>query len=286
MSKKKILLTGSSGFIGKNIILFLSKYFDIVEVSRNSKYDINNLNSLLKINNIEIVIHAAAETFIPQSFDDPYRFYKFNINASLNVAEFCRLKKVSKLIYLNTFPYGIPKYNPIDEQHIISPHSPYTHSKMIAEQLILKYLENEVKITSLRIFNPYGSFQKESFLIPTLVKQALSGKIIKVRDIRPKRDYLYIEDLTSLLKSIINFSDSEGIFNVGSGNSYSISEIISIIEKILNKKFHIKTITKPRDNEVLDCYANIKKVKSKFNWSPTIKIYDGVQKYISWVKNH
>ena len=137
-------------------------------------------------------------------------------------------------IYLNTFPYGIPKYNPIDENHTISPHSPYTKSKMIAEKLILQYLEKEVSISSLRIFNPYGYFQKEDFLIPTIVKQALLGDIIKVRDIRPKRDYLYIEDLISLLKNIINFSNSEGIYNVGSGKSYSISEIISIIDEILN----------------------------------------------------
>lgn len=286
MSKKRILLTGSSGFIGKNILFFLGKSFDIVEVSRSSNYDIDNLNSLLKVDNIDIVIHAAAETFIPQSFEDPYRFYKFNVNGSLNVAEFCRIKKVGKLIYLNTFPYGTPKYNPIDENHTISPHSPYTKSKMIAEKLLFQYLEKEVNITSLRIFNPYGYFQKEDFLIPTIVKQALLGDTIKVRDIRPKRDYIYIEDLISLLKNILNVSDSEGIYNVGYGKSYSIYEIISVIEVILNKKLHINTIEKHRDNEVLDCYANIKKVTSKFNWSPTINLLDGVKKYVSWVKNN
>ena len=63
MSKKRILLTGSSGFIGKNILFFLGKSFDIVEVSRSSYYDIDNLNSLLKVDNIDIVIHAAAESF-------------------------------------------------------------------------------------------------------------------------------------------------------------------------------------------------------------------------------
>ena len=286
MNKKKILLTGSSGFIGKNVLFFLGKSFDIVEVSRSSNYDIDNLNSLLKIDNIDIVIHAAAETFIPQSFEDPYRFYKFNVNASLNVAEFCRIKKVDKLIYLNTYPYGVPKCNPIDENHIISPHSPYTKSKMIAEKLLFQYLEKDVNITSLRIFNPYGYFQKEDFLIPTIVKQALSGDIIKVRDIRPKRDYLYIEDLISLLKNILNVSNSEGIYNVGTGKSYSISEIISVIEVILNKKLYTKVIEKHRDNEVLDCYADITKATSKFNWSPTINLLDGVKKYLSWVKNN
>ena len=286
MSKKRILLTGSSGFIGKNILFFLGKFFDIVEVSRSSNYDINNLNSLFKIDNIDTVIHAAAETFIPQSFADPYRFYKFNLNGSLNIAEFCRIKKVSKLIYLNTFPYGAPKYNPIDENHSISPHSPYTKSKMIAERVFFQYLEKEVNITSLRIFNPYGYFQKEDFLIPTIVKQALKSNTIKVRDIRPKRDYIYREDLTLLLKNILNVSDSKGIYNVGTGNSHSISEIISIVEAILNKKFHIKTIAKPRENEVLDCYADIKKAKNKFNWSPTIDLLDGLKKYVSWVKNN
>jgi UDP-glucose 4-epimerase len=204
----------------------------------------------------------------------------------LNIAEFCRIKKIDKLIYLNTYPYGIPKYNPVDEKHIIAPHSPYSKSKQVAEQLLFQYLENEVNITSLRIFNPYGYFHKEDYLIPSLVKQALYSNLITVRDIRPKRDYIYIEDLTSLLKNIINVSDSEGIYNVGYGKSFSIPEIVSVLEGILNKKFYTNSIETPRDNEVLDCYADIKKVTSKFKWTPTTNLTDGIKKYIKWIKKN
>ena len=286
MNKKKILLTGSSGFIGKNIMSFLGNNYDIIEVNRSSNYNINDLNSLLNIKKVDIVIHAAAETFIPESFKNPYRFYQFNINASLNIAEYCRIKKVKKLIYLNTYPYGKPKYNPIDEKHETSPHSPYTESKLISEKILFSYLDQKISTTSLRIFNPYGYFQKDDFLIPTILKQALKNDTIKIRDVRPKRDYLHIEDLITLLIKIIHSNNAQGIYNVGYGKSYSINEIVEVIEKILHKKLKIHSTEIPRSNEVLDCFADIKKVKNKFKWSPNIDLKNGINKYIDWIKNN
>ena len=75
--KKRILLTGSNGFIGKNITYFLGNYFDFIYINRDSKFNINKIDTLLEINKIDCVIHCAAETFIPSSFDDPFKFYKF-----------------------------------------------------------------------------------------------------------------------------------------------------------------------------------------------------------------
>ena len=222
---KKVLITGGTGSLGIALTKkILQTEVDTIRIySRNESKqiemqsqvndsrlrfligDVRDKERLSKaLEDIDIVIHAAAETFIPESFKNPYRFYQFNINASLNIAEYCRIKKVKKLIYFNTYPYGKPKYNPVDEKYETSPHSPYTESKLISEKLLFSYLDKDISATSLRIFNPHGYSQKDDFLIPTIVRQALTNDLIKVRDARPKRDYLYIEDLIVLLIKIIH----------------------------------------------------------------------------------
>ena len=153
-----VFITGGAGFVGSHCVISLVKngYKPIIldnfsnssqniikklEIITNKKItfykvDLRNkkkLNSIFKKHKCHCVIHCAAETFIPSSFDDPFKFYKFNLNSTLNILEYCRIKKVSKFIYLNTYPYGVPKYNPIDEVHSLDPHSPYTKSKLISD---------------------------------------------------------------------------------------------------------------------------------------------------------
>ena len=281
---KKILITGANGFIGKNFIEHYNEAYEIIQVTRDSKFDILDLDTLLDIDEVETVLHFAAKTFVPDSFDNPYHFYRFNIGSSLNIAEFCRLKKVKKVIYLNSYTYGSPKYLPIDENHPESFHSPYNKSKYIAEQLLFQYLEDISDVVSLRLFNIYGKYQNDNFLIPTILKQ-ISSKAITVKDLKPKRDYLYIKDLSELLNIIINKNHTHGIFNVGSGRSCSVEEILNTIKDVLNSDLNIISENITRKNEVMDCVADIKKIENKFSWSPKYSLKDGIIDYLNEVKN-
>jgi nucleoside-diphosphate-sugar epimerase len=276
----KILLTGSNGFIGRNIVELLGVKHEIIEVSRGTKSDISNLNSLLDINDVDIVIHAAAKTFIPDSFIDPYNFYKFNINSSLNVAEYCRVKKIHKLIYLNTYPYGNPDYCPVDEGHRISLHSPYNKSKYLSEKILFNYLEDVTNVVSLRLFNLYGKYQKHDFIVPHIIKQALESSNVVVKDLEPKRDYLYIKDMVSLIDIIINSNSANGIYNVGSGKSFSVGQVIDIIEDILNKPLNARASNVRRESEVMDCYADISRLKKDFDWTKQYSLKNGLTDYI------
>lgn len=282
--KKKLLITGSNGFIGKNFIEYYSKEYEIIEVTKYSTYNILDLNSLLTINDIDVVLHFAAKTFVPHSFDNPYEFYEFNIKSTLNIAELCRIKKIKKIIYLNSYTYGNPLYLPIDEKHPISFHSPYNKSKFLAEEVLFNYLENYTDVISLRLFNIYGKYQNNNFLIPSILNQ-ISTNEITVKDLNPKRDYLYIKDLISLINIIINTKDAKGVYNIGSGLSYSVIEIIDIIKTIHKYDFVVKSQNIVRQNEVMDCYANINKLKKEFKWSPSYSLYTGLEDYLQEVKN-
>lgn len=280
---KKILITGANGFIGKNFIEHYKDRYEIIQVTRDTKFDILNVDTLLDIDEVDTVLHFAAKTFVPDSFVYPYDFYNFNVNSTLNIAEFCRLKKVKKIIYLNSYTYGNPEYLPIDENHTLSFHSPYNKSKYIAEQLLFQYLENITDVISLRLFNIYGKYQNDNFLLPTIINQIETGHI-KIKDLKPKRDYLYVKDLTELLNTIIK-NNVGGIFNVGSGRSSSVEDIINTIKDVLNSDLNITSENITRKNEVMDCVADIKKLEKEFLWFPKYSLHDGIMDYLNEVEN-
>ncbi|MCT7468652.1 NAD-dependent epimerase/dehydratase family protein [Aliarcobacter cryaerophilus] len=280
--KKNILITGSNGFIGSTLKNILK--YNIIEVSRDNGYDILNLSSLLEIDlDIDTVIHLAAKTFVPDSFENPYDFYKFNIDSTINIAEFCKIKKVKKLIYFNTYMYGSPNYLPIDENHQLKFQSPYHRSKYISEEILLNYFKQiETKVVSLRLFNVYGRNQSNNFLIPTIINK-LSKDILELNDLSPKRDYIYIKDICSLVNKIIRLPEYQLItdfYNVGYGKSYSVKEIVEYIIKIKRKKIKVIDKNIQRENEVMDCFANINKVKSTFNWNPRYSLQKGLEDMI------
>ena len=200
--------------------------------------------------------------------------------STLNIAEFCVKKKVNKIIFLNAYPYGPPIKLPINEDHALQPHSPYNSSKLISEELLFKYLIGKTDVVSLRVFNIYGKLQANNFLIPTIINQAKKNGEISLNDLRPKRDFLYIKDLVSLIDKIIIKKSATGIYNVGYGRSFSIKQITDAISKILDKSIKLKSKNIIRKNEILDLFADIKKVSSAFNWQPKFSIYEGISDYL------
>lgn len=277
---KNILITGSNGFIAKNIIEVLGRKYNFLPISRNSKFRILNLKSLLKINEIDTVIHCAAKTFVPESFSNQYGFFRFNVISTLNIAELCIKKNVNKIIYLNAYPYGNPIKLPVDENHPLQPHSPYNSSKLISEDLLFKYLTDKTNVVSLRVFNVYGHYQSNNFLMPTIINQAKQNSKIILNDLRPKRDFLYIKDLVDLLDKIIIKKPVTGIYNVGYGSSISIKQISEAISILLNKNIELKGRNIIRKNEVLDLFADISKVIKAFDWIPKYSIQEGLNDYL------
>lgn len=277
----RMLLTGANGFIGRNVQRLLCDKYHIIPLTRTSRYDISCLESLMEINDVDVVVHAAAKTFVPESFDKPYEFYKFNIESTLNIAEYCRRKSVKKLIYLNSYMYGDPKYLPIDELHPVSFHSPYNKSKYIAENILLHYLDAVTEVTSLRMFNVYGKCQSNSFLIPSIINQARNAKEIIVNDLVPKRDFIYVEDVVSLINKVVDEENSAGVFNVASGKSHSVEELINLITEILAVNIKVGSTNKRRKGEVMDCFSKIDSVKKRFNWEPKYDLKSGLEDYIS-----
>ena len=277
----RIAVTGSGGFIGSHLVpKLIERNYEVVEISRNKGYDISIWDNLSDLPQCDVIVHLAAKTFVPDSFDNPREFYAFNTQATINALEKARIWK-AKVIYMSSYFYGPPQYVPVDEKHPINPHNPYAQTKYISEELCRGYSRDfNVPVIAFRLFNIYGPGQKGSFLIPEILEKIKTGSLI-LKDPRPKRDYIHVSDVVSAIIAAIGKSfDGFDALNLASGISVSVNELVLAIVKQSGKTIAIDYTNKFRKGEVLESVADLKKIKSKLGWSPKITLLEGINSLI------
>jgi nucleoside-diphosphate-sugar epimerase len=277
-----ILVTGSKGFIGTNLVTRLNK-------DGHNVYDydlhIGDLTHLQALDNyskvgIDHIFHLAGKTYVPESWSNPGMFYSVNVLGTNTVLEFCR-KTRTPLTYISSYLYGSPKYLPIDEKHPIQPSNPYSHSKHIAEQMVNYFTETfQLKTTVFRPFNAYGPGQPSHFIIPEIISKTFDSAVseIVVNDLRPKRNYIYIDDIVDAL--ILSISGHPGIYNLGSGFSTSIQELITLISQTTSVCKPFKGLNIERRGEIFDLYADITYINKAMGWAPKTLLQTGIKKCI------
>lgn len=279
--KMKIAITGSSGFIGKHLINALHGFsVEIVPLDIKNGIDVTDWNQVKDLKTIDVIVHLAAKIFIPDSYLDPISFFKTNINSTINMLELCRLNK-AKLIFISSYIYGNPEYLPIDEKHKSFANNPYSETKIIGEQLCYSYNRDfGIPVIIFRPFNIFGYGQSNNFLIPKIINQARSGNIV-LKDSMPNRDFIYIKDVVKAIINAINHDyNSIEVFNIGSGTSYSVKEVVEMVIQIINKPITVVFSEERRINEVMDTIADITKAKKMLDWQPLMTFYDGLKETI------
>jgi len=315
--KKKILITGSEGFIGSHVVeLFLRKNFFVKAfVNYNSFNSIGWLKDIKENKNLEIfpgdvrnydtvcdalkdcyaVIHLAALIGIPYSYNTPDSYVSTNIVGTLNVLQASRKLKTKRVIITSTSEvYGTAQYIPIDEQHPLNPQSPYAASKVAADALAQSFYKSyKLPVTIVRPFNTYGPRQSERAIIPTIINQILSSKVVELGNLTPTRDFTYVEDVAKAFYLVLNKKKSIGkVINIGSSFEISVKKLFLIIRKLIGKKNILKIINKrkrPKNSEVERLFADIKVAKKILTWNASYSgisgFKKGLVKTISWFKN-
>lgn len=280
-----ILVTGASGFVGRSLVAELRRReAHVIEFGR-TQGDIARFE-LQPNDDIRHVFHLAAKTFVPDSWKAPREFYEVNVMGTINVLEFCR-KRQARLTLMSSYVYGRPERLPIGEDHPVRAFNPYANSKILAENAAEFYHDAfGVSVTSIRPFNIYGPEQAEHFLIPTLVKQACDPACdaVIVADDRPKRDYLFIDDLIQLLMLQLDNPAVNGAFNAGSGSSISVRDVAAMIIGIAGANKPVVSRGLERPDEVLDTVADITKAQRQLGWTPRISIEAGLRRVIASVR--
>lgn len=314
MSKKKILITGATGFIGSHLTeLCVKKGFKVSAFDRynpqynlnclnNSKYkkdinfifgDIRDYDSVYKASKgMDIILHLAALIGIPYSYYSPMAYVKTNIEGTYNILEATKNLNIKQLIITSTSEtYGTAQKVPISENHRLIGQSPYSASKISADQLAISYWTSfQLPVKIIRPFNTYGPRQSNRAVIPTIINQALKNKNISLGNIKTTRDYTYVSDISEAYLEIIKTKNIFGQpINVGSNNEFKIEQIARKVIKKINPNLKIiidKKRIRPEKSEVDRLKCDNRLIIKKTNWKPKIKFDEGLEKTIKWIRNN
>ncbi len=314
---ENIIVTGSCGFIGYNFIKSNSSNFKIVGIdSLNNAYDnklkelrLSSLNeepnfkfkhldlsneSTLDMeseifDNVSTVLHLGARAGVRQSFLDPKSYILDNTAATANLAINVKKHKIKKFIIASTSSiYGDTGVNYAEENkdELENPPSIYAATKSFGEVLSRNILEDTNTIIQIpRFFTVYGPFGRPDMSILRFVHWiSTNQEVIIYGDGRQKRSFTFISDVISGINKLFNHNDS-GIFNFGSNETWSLNEVIELIEKKLNKKAII--VNRERAIKDVDIVLpSLKLSKSILNWEPTTSIEDGIDATVDWYKKY
>jgi nucleoside-diphosphate-sugar epimerase len=285
---KRILITGAGGFIGTALVKSLKNELGIEVIPHyREDGDLINYDNLVQYQDekFDSIVHLASDTFVPRSWDEPRMFFSNNITYTLNLLELSRLTN-ARFLYLSSYLYGKPDSFPTSETAQIKTPNPYSASKYLSEQLIIKYSNLfGFPYTIVRPFNLYGPGQKKNFFIPEMIMKVLSNTSdnVEVFDLEPKRDYLYISDFIELMVCMIK-KPVNGIFNAGYGRSYSVKEVLDTIFRVTGVQKEIVEVGRKRKNEIPETVADISLVEEVFSWRPTTSLEKGLSNQISQLR--
>lgn len=274
----RILITGSSGFIGSQLVKRLEGSKVITYSDSGLRVDLQNREDVLKFDSADILIHLGGKT--PQEELGWSEYFDNNVVGTLNVLEYCLQKKVKKMIYVSSYVYGTPTYCPIDEDHPVNPHNAYTESKYLGERLCEFYCKRtDMSLTILRPFNIYGKSMRGGFLIANLINSARTGEKATIINKNSRRDFLHVDDFVELILKIKDHDFKCEIFNVGSGTSYSFEEILKKLERITAKRIPVD-YKEDKETFIEEITADISKIRDKIRWQPRLTIDDGLRKTV------
>lgn len=316
----KILVTGADGFIGSylteelvkkgyNVRAFVfynsfnswgwldqspKEIRDSLDIFSGDIRDPHGVKQAMK--GCDVVFHLAALIAIPYSYHSPDTYVDTNVKGTLNIVQAARELGVKKVVHTSTSEvYGTAKFVPITEDHPLQGQSPYSASKIGADQIAMSFYNSfNTPVSIIRPFNTYGPRQSARAIIPTVITQIANGKrIIKLGALHPTRDFNFVKDTVCGFIAAAESDKSIGeVINIGSNFEISIGETVWLIAEIMGVEIEIETDMvrlRPEKSEVDRLWADNSKAKKMLSWEPLYAGREGFRRglaeTIAWFTN-
>ncbi len=307
MKYKKILVTGADGFIGSHLTEMLvrrgynvkafvyynsfnswgwldfSPYRDQIEIFSGDIRDPFGVKEAMR--DCDAILHLAALIAIPYSYHSPATYVDTNVKGTLNIVQAAKEFGIQKVVHTSTSEvYGTAQFVPITEEHPLQGQSPYSASKIGADQIAMSfYTSFDTPVAIIRPFNTYGPRQSARAVIPTIITQIAAGKTeIKLGALHPTRDFNFVMDTVDGFISVLESDQSVGeVINIGSNYEISIGDTVRLIAEVMEKEVHIltdETRFRPQKSEVERLWASNEKAKQLLGWTPQYSGVEGLKK--------
>ena len=306
---KRILVTGADGFIGSHLIESLVRqghsvraftlynsfntwgWLDHCAADVKGKFEVfsgdirdpNGVKQAMK--DCDSVLHLAALIAIPFSYHSPDTYVDTNIKGTLNILQAARELGVRRVVHTSTSEvYGTARFVPITEDHPLQGQSPYSATKIAADQLAYSfYASFNLPVVIARPFNTYGPRQSARAVIPTIITQIANGRrSIKLGAVSPTRDFNYVQDTVDGFIAALNSELGLGeVINFGSNFEISVGDTAQLIAEVMNVEIEIITDEvrlRPENSEVERLWADNAKAKQLLGWQPSHSGRDGFKR--------
>lgn len=314
---KKILVTGSDGFIGSHLTEELVKtgyqvkafvYYNSfntwgwldtlpsdvmknIEIFQGDVRDPNGVKEAMK--GTAAVFHLAALIAIPFSYHSPDTYVDTNIKGTLNILQAAREQDLERVLVTSTSEvYGTAQYVPMDEKHPFQGQSPYSATKIGADRLAESFYRSfQLPVSIVRPFNTFGPRQSARAVIPTIITQLLAGKEkIHLGSLTPTRDFNYVKDTVNGFIKIYESEKTIGEeINIATQHEISIGELAEELIRQINPNAKIvcdEERLRPEKSEVNRLLGSNKKIKELTDWKPIYSFEEGLSETISFFKDN
>ena len=310
----KLLVTGADGFIGSHLTeLLLASDYKVRALNLYNSF--NNWGWLEDIEDyqhqpnleivsgdirdphfcqelcqdIDMVFHLAALIAIPYSYVAPTSYVRTNVEGTVNMLQAAKHCGVKKFLHTSTSEvYGTAQYVPIDEKHVLQPQSPYSASKIGADNMALSFYNAfDLPVTVVRPFNTYGPRQSARAVIPTIIAQIADGaKAIKLGDLSPTRDFNYVKDTALGFLKLAECDAAIGeVVNIASNYEISIKDTLELIKQLMRSDVEFVEDAqriRPGKSEVFRLFGDNAKLIELTGFSPKYGLENGLKETIEW----
>lgn len=233
----------------------------------------------------DAALHLAALVAIPYSYHSPDTYVETNVKGTLNVVQAARDFDVSRVVHTSTSEvYGTARFVPITEEHPLQGQSPYSATKIGADQIALSFHRSfGTPVVVLRPFNTYGPRQSARAVIPTIITQIASGKhCIRLGSTHPTRDFNYVNDTVAGFIAALDSTAAVGeVINIGSSYEISIGDTVRLIGDVMDTPVSIEIEeqrVRPRASEVDRLWASNDKARRLLRWEPQYGNVQGLRR--------